>query len=834
MMVPSLHYRTLHRVLLVLLLPCMIHQNAAGQTHTLRLRVIDAETRAALPARVYLNSESGQPFYFQTDSSEGTAVRYEKQNWINKASVEYHTTVTSSVCRTALPAGTYRLRVEHGKEFLPHTQTLVIDGDQEQTVPLRRWCSPQQEHWFSGDTHLHRTPDELKNVIAAEDLNVALPLTNWVTVSGTAPKSGNKNLAVIDDGLIEVDPTHVIWPRNTEYEIFSVGDKRHTLGALFVLGHRDALEVGVPPWKPVVRSVLATDPDALFDMDKLDWPFAMLLPTIAPHALYELSNNHVWQTPFAFREWNTEAPAYLQPPFGASQGGHRQWIDYTLGMYYTLLNCGFRLPPSAGTANGVHPVPAGFGRVYVHLPEGFEFRRWMKALKAGRSFVTTGPMLYATAGGQDPGHVFQLRQQSPLTLRASVASEKPLSYGELLVNGRPEMLLRPSNTPTESGTFKSELQLDVHPKRSGWFALRFWEPRDDGQSRFVHTAPWYVEFDGQPVQPSATEKSYLIKRLEQEIERSQGIVGEAAMNEYQQALAAYRSLPVWDDRDEVAAQARPASGETLQRWLDNMIIDHRFDAEEVRMATGLNREQAQAAIDERSEQASVSGFRVRPYPGGRHPRIGFLDGAVNPQRDTKISVFPPWENGGYVVVDVPEAIFSNLGLTYLAHTHIPTIWDEQSTALPTREWRAGGDTYQMTRRLPNGITFTSRVTAEPEQAAAQMSITLTNGTEEPLTAMRVQICTMLKGAIGFNVQEPLKQVVAPPFVALRSQNADRWIITAWKPNQRVWTNPPVPCFHSDPIFPDCDPGQSVSITGGLWFYEGPDVQQRIDELNASF
>ena len=62
---------------------------------------------------------------------------------------------------------------------------------------------------------------------------------------------------------------------------------------------------------------------------------------------------------------------------------------------------------------------------------------------------------------------------------------------------------------------------------------------------------------------------------------------------------------------------------------------------------------------------------------GRHPRIGFLDGAIRPQRETKISVFTPWDPHSYVVVDVPEAIWSNLGLTYLAHTHIDTVWTKK-------------------------------------------------------------------------------------------------------------------------------------------------------------
>ena len=45
----------------------------------------------------------------------------------------------------------------------------------------------------------------------------------------------------------------------------------------------------------------------------------------------------------------------------------------------------------------------------------------------------------------------------------------------------------------------------------------------------------------------------------------------------------------------------------------------------------------------------------------------------------------------YVVVDVPEAIWSNLGLTYLAHTHIDTIWGRKNFSLPQLEWNVKGD-----------------------------------------------------------------------------------------------------------------------------------------------
>lgn len=815
---------------LVGVLACLGTSRCDAQDRTVRVRVVDDGTGDPLAARLYLHSTAGKSHYFSCDTPGASAVRYEKQNWINKNSVEYHTTVSADPCIAVVPAGDYQLTVERGKTYFPNDQMLTVENDDvDLTVRLKRWSDPQSRGWFSGDTHLHRTIDDLKNIVIAEDLNVALPLTNWVTLADQAPKAGNKNLSEIPSGLVVVDPTHVIWPRNTEYEIFSVGKHRHTLGALFVLGHRDGIDLGVPPWKPVIESIKSSDPDALFDMDKLDWPFAMLLPTLAPNALYELSNNHVWRTQFAFRKWNTSAPNYMQPPFGAAEGGHRQWIDYTLGMYYSLLNCGFHLPPSAGTANGVHPVPAGFGRVYVHQPNGFDFKDWMRGLKQGRSFVTTGPMLYATADSQDPGHQFEFDSPQTIPLQVEVLSEHKLSYGELLVNGRPVEKLWPNNSKTSTGAFLAKLDLSVQPTRSGWFALRFWEPRSDGQSRFVHSAPWYVQIGDQPVEPFAHDKRYLVSRIENEMQRSLGIVSDAAMQEYERALGYYRSLTAYDDSEEIAASARSSSGQVLDRWLDNMIIDHRFDSAEVQMATGLSIDQAKSAIEQRTSSKQRSGFRILPYPGGRHPRIGFLEGAIRPQRETKISVFPPWTDGGYFVVDVPEAVFSNLGLTYLAHTHIPTIWDDSQTKLEKLEWDKTENGLSVRRTLPNGIVIESDVTED--HGSAQMQLKLTNGTDQKLTGLRVQVCVMMAGALGFNAQEPLRNITAPPFVAVRAGNADRWIITAWEPNHRVWTNPPVPCFHSDPIFPDCDPGKTVTVTGGLWFYQGQDIQAELDRLN---
>ena len=75
-------------------------------------------------------------------------------------------------------------------------------------------------------------------------------------------------------------------PRNTEYEIFTVGGKPHTLGAFFVINHKTPLDLGVPPVRPVAER--AHREGALIELDKHNWPWSMMLIPIMPVDLFEL------------------------------------------------------------------------------------------------------------------------------------------------------------------------------------------------------------------------------------------------------------------------------------------------------------------------------------------------------------------------------------------------------------------------------------------------------------------------------------------------------------------------------------------------------------------
>jgi hypothetical protein len=289
-----------------------------------------------------------------------------------------------------------------------------------------------------------------------------------------------------------------------------------------------------------------------------------------------------------------------------------------------------------------------------------------------------------------------------------------------------------------------------------------------------------------------------------------------------------------------AANVRPLTTDAeLGYWLENMVWHHRFTPGEITAATGLNPDEITRALkkfgimpERRPKRSANAPLLVLPYPGGRHPRIGFLDGAIHPQRETKISVFTPWDDSSYVVADVPEAIWSNLGLTYLAHTHIPTIFDKQGVKLPPLEWNRRADgTFDLERRLPSGIAYRAKVV--PGADAVRMELWLTNGTAAALSDLRVQACVMLKGAAGFTALTNANKVFAPPYVACHSDEGDRWVITAWETGHRAWGNPPVPCLHSDPKFPDCAPGQTQRVRGWLSFYQGTNIHAEFKRIEQT-
>lgn len=287
--------------------------------------------------------------------------------------------------------------------------------------------------------------------------------------------------------------------------------------------------------------------------------------------------------------------------------------------------------------------------------------------------------------------------------------------------------------------------------------------------------------------------------------------------------------------------ARPAANDAeLRFWLENALVQHRFSSAEAGAALGLSADEVAHAAQRLGIDATKGTsrresepLRVLPYPGGRHPRIGFRDGMIRPQRETLVSVFAPWAGGGYAVADIPEAVWfvpnDRPELLYLAHTHIPTVWDKQKVSLQPLEWTRKADgSLALERTLPNKVTLATFIT--PGKDGVRMEFRVSNGSASKLTGLRAQMCVMLAGLTGFEARTNDNKVLTAPFAACKDRRGTRWVITAWERCARTWGNPPCPCVHADPVVEDCLPGETKSVRGWLSFYEGTDVAAELKRL----
>jgi hypothetical protein len=508
------------------------------------VEVVDAEGGRPVPSRVSVRGEDGTWYFPEATSPEGSAVPYRKQAIGRPDIVEMHATLSAHPFVVRLPEGRYTLTAGRGKEYHPERIPFAV-GDKPSAVVVRlsRWVDMAARGWYSGDTHVHRALGELPNVMLAEDLNVAFPLVDWVR-EAFVPPVDRRGASFRDPGAaaIRVDPGHLIVPRNTEYEIFSVAGKGHTLGAFFVLNHKTPLGLGVPPVTPVARR--ARREGALIELDKHNWPWSMALVPVLPVDLFELANNHVWETEFAFGDFGEAPAAEMKIERDAKGFTERGWIDFGFKNYYALLDCGFRLRPTAGTASGVHPVPLGFGRVYVRVDGGLDADPWLKGLDAGRSFVTTGPMLFVTLDGREPGHRFDQANPSPRDYRLAGTAESasPLDRIEVVLNGEVARTLRPGNRRTGRGGYESRFEASVTIEGTSWVAVRCFETIEGGRERFAHGSPFHVDVPGKPLRPRKFEVDYLIRRVQAQIDRSAAVLPAPALDEYRAALKAYRAV----------------------------------------------------------------------------------------------------------------------------------------------------------------------------------------------------------------------------------------------------------------------------------------------------
>jgi hypothetical protein len=175
-----------------------------------------------------------------------------------------------------------------------------------------------------------------------------------------------------------------------------------------------------------------------------------------------------------------------------------------LGDWYGLLDCGLRVPLAGGSGKDSNAIALGAVRTYAHLAEGqpLSYATWTDAVKAGRTFVTNGPLLSVTADGCGPGSVLQQPPEGRrVPVRVEAKGTAPFDCVEVLLNGS----IVASKEASGNRQY-AVLEVELAPAGSGWLAARCWgrERLPDGQCVYAHSSPIYLGSEPRPSGSGAT------------------------------------------------------------------------------------------------------------------------------------------------------------------------------------------------------------------------------------------------------------------------------------------------------------------------------------------
>ncbi|MCA9041284.1 MAG: CehA/McbA family metallohydrolase [Planctomycetaceae bacterium] len=467
----------------ILVLALVIASTSILSAGTLKLTVRN-EAKELVPFRIHLKDAKGEvvkhaklPFHFDHFTSPGE-LSYE------------------------LPAGQYSYEIEKGPEFeqvsgmvtLPETGTKTVD------VVIERLTKMSDRHWYSGDLHIHRPVEDVPLLVEAEDLNIAPVITWW----------NQRN--VWRDREIPATPTRRLDPDSDLHWLdVMAGEDERNGGALLYFHLVKPLGIGAvtrefPSSIAYLHKALKQEPGVHIDVEKPFWWDVPAWVTTGEIDTIGIANNHMCRSGMYESEaWGFPRDTEKLPP----PTGNGQWSQQ---IYYHLLNSGFRIPPSAGSASGVLPNPVGYNRVYVHVEGELTWEKWWDGLRAGRSFVTNGPLFDLTANDQLPGYVFKSEESIPITIKGNLISRDPLEMIEVVHNGNVVMQIAPREDseviPESTYVFS----------KSGWFLIRV-RTENPRTFRFASTAPYYLEIGDTPQFVSQESVTFFQDWLNQRIDQ---------------------------------------------------------------------------------------------------------------------------------------------------------------------------------------------------------------------------------------------------------------------------------------------------------------------------
>jgi hypothetical protein len=287
----------------------------------------------------------------------------------------------------------------------------------------------------------------------------------------------------------------------------------------------------------LARKAKGTSPECVIDTDKPIWGENVVGVALGLFDSVQVCHNHYHRENTVPVGWGMAGADFEQEH---KDWGKNELFHRTNSTYYRFLNCGFKLAVTGGTAMGVMPAPLGYCRTYAKLEGPLTEASYLKAIRAGRTFATCGPMLILTANGLDSGATIQYMtgKSEPIQIKAELNSIQPFSSLELIHNGK---IVGQTNLDNKfpSPLLRHSIELKLRPKRSGWVVTRAIFTAPDGCLRQAHTSPVYITVDGKPT-ASKQDAEYMICWIDRLMEVSEKPGRYPSDEEREKAQAVFR------------------------------------------------------------------------------------------------------------------------------------------------------------------------------------------------------------------------------------------------------------------------------------------------------
>jgi TolB protein len=467
-----------------------------------RLRLLSAGAAGPVPVRLSVTGADGRGW------APDTAWRHADEEFDRRERrFEFTYFHANGAATLVLPAGEYTVEVTKGLEYARVVRKVTVTAGKTSTESFRlqRLIDLPASGWWSGDLHVHMNyggayravPARLRAQAEAEDLHV---VENLIV---------NKEQRIPDVAMFRGSPD----PVSTARTIISHDEEYHTSwwGHTGHLGLTRSLVLpNYAGYANTAAASLFPDNAAIADLVHAQGglsgyvhPFGLPLPDPA------------------------SAPSTNALPVDVALGK----VDYlevmgfsdhrtTAEVWYRLLNTGFRIPAGAGTDAMANFAslrgPVGMNRVYVQSGPTLQYREWLAALKAGRTFVTNGPLLSFTLNARPIGAELKLDSGvHRLVARVSLRSIVPVERLEIVANG---VVVSP--VPLTAGGTRADATIPLPVARSGWFTVRAWSSRSTHPVLDIYpyatTSPIYVTIGGRAVRSAESARWFVswIERLE--------------------------------------------------------------------------------------------------------------------------------------------------------------------------------------------------------------------------------------------------------------------------------------------------------------------------------